>query len=218
MSFLIADVRNFITFTEKLNWGEKPLSMIVVCVTRLLRYAVPLIERKQINEDVVTRLTYICLGAFFHNTHNPDSAQPLDEESNRAKMFKLTALDALRALFTRYRQDRQWIILEILSNLNSTSSLDDNKRYRLRNGKFIHARSALLLHLVQSCAMSSDPEDDRVYMKEWTIRESKKKDSDALGYRMIEEELVARAAELWRARAKEATAWANCIVEYLMSK
>ncbi|ORZ03895.1 sister chromatid cohesion C-terminus-domain-containing protein [Syncephalastrum racemosum] len=212
-----ANVQSFMTFTERLKWGENPLTTIIVCVIRVLRYAVPLIERKQIHEDVVTRMTYICLGAFFHNTPSSEDTQQTDE-SDRANMLKLTALDALRALFTRYHQDRRWIILEILSNLNSTSSLDDNKRYRLRSGKYVHARSALLLHLVQSCAMSPDPEDDRVYMKEWTIRENKKKDSDVVGYKMIEEELVTRAAELWRARAKEATSWTNCIIEYLMSK
>lgn len=132
------------------------------------------------SETIVNNAVYAAIGPFFAGEPDAGSGAGTSEASKAAhrgrtalaafgsgvspmKSLRLPALNFLRRIFARQKEQRQWIIEEILANLTKLPDLKRTRRQHvLRNGKTISSVTALLLHLIQSAAhgLDGDPKDN----------------------------------------------------------
>ncbi|KAG0348789.1 Sister chromatid cohesion protein 2 [Podila humilis] len=102
----------------------------------------------ELSEGIVVKLVYIALSLFFI-----DSSSEMIVGQTEAESLKQAGSSLLRLLYSRYQNQRMWILEEILSSLvKLPHGKKVSRGYRLRDGSKIHASSALLLQLVHTCA------------------------------------------------------------------
>ncbi|KAG0013085.1 Sister chromatid cohesion protein 2, partial [Podila clonocystis] len=102
----------------------------------------------ELSDGIIVKLVYIALSLFFI-----DSSSEMMVGLTEGESLKQAGSGLLRTLYSKYHNQRMWILEEILSSL---IKLPHGKRvskgYRLRDGSKIHASSALLLQLIHTCA------------------------------------------------------------------
>ncbi|ORY23265.1 hypothetical protein BCR39DRAFT_549569 [Naematelia encephala] len=112
------------------------------------------------SDSLVIQTVYLALSPLFiaeptvKKSKKKESAAVASESGlSVIKALRMEALACLRAVFTRYEEQRQWIVEEILGSVVNVS--DQSKaqtRYQLPNGTSIHTLSALLLQIIQASA------------------------------------------------------------------
>jgi cohesin loading factor subunit SCC2 len=161
----IVEERSFIG--EKIRGGDKPqhnpkfvlatnhrtpLKALLTGVTRLFRLLAKLLSRVDVDESAISSIVYMCKSLIFAENAATDKEsvfgiQPF--ESTRKY-----AMDVLGRVFTRYSNQRQFVIDEVLTSLEKLPATKQSARqYRLSDGKPIQLVSALLMRFVQTSAI-----------------------------------------------------------------
>ncbi|KAG8957597.1 Sister chromatid cohesion protein 2 [Tulasnella sp. 419] len=114
------------------------------------------------SDSIVIQAVYIAIGPFFvvdlgtENKATKERAALVLEAlggPSALRGLRLSALSLIRTIFAHYKDQRSWIIEEILSSLIQAPDLKQKSgQFRLRDGRSIHTVSALLLQLVQTSA------------------------------------------------------------------
>ncbi|KAK4046628.1 Sister chromatid cohesion protein 2 [Microbotryomycetes sp. JL201] len=134
-------------------------AQVIGAVSEALTSAIQLVSRllqqEHMSEDIVISVSYFALTPFFHEEPPTTSGKGKKAEGNivkrNVKMIRLASLGLVRAVFSRYPAQRDWIVDEVLTSLLKLDIAQKTKgSLRLRNGTAIHAVSALLMHLVQT--------------------------------------------------------------------
>lgn len=220
------DARAFLRFVESTPAAKNHVSRMLPLVTHLFRHISTLLSTDGLDDHGIIILCYIAMGVFFHdytdNNHSclVQSPGAGDAVINPFEQMKMAALDVLRLLFNRYPQHRKWILSEILTSLNSLTTMDRTvKRYRLRDNTRIQVMSALLMQLVQCCTVTGDIEDHRQWIRKWEIKYQKvKKEDDTAQIQDLQQKMAQKAVTFWKAGIGAATESATYLLEYLISK
>ncbi|KAI8137408.1 sister chromatid cohesion C-terminus-domain-containing protein [Fennellomyces sp. T-0311] len=220
------DARAFLRFVETTPVAKSHMARMLPLVTHLFRRVDTLLSVEGVDDHGIIVLCYIALGAFFHD-YTDDNRSCLVENPgagdtiiNPFEQMKMGALDVLRLLFNKYSQHRKWILSEILTSLNSLTTMDRTvKRYRLRDSTAIHVMSALLMQLVQCCTVTGDTEDHKQWLRKWEMRYQKaQKDDDSTQLQELRQKLAQKATSYWKAGIDAATESATYLLDYLISK
>lgn len=151
---------------EKVRGGDKPqhnpkfvlatnhrdsLRGILKAVTRSFRLLATLLSRVDVDESAISSIVYMCKSLIFaeNDTTDKDSVLGIQQFEETRKY----AMDVLGRIFTRYTEQRQFVIDEILVSLEKLPATKQSARqYRLPDCKPIQLVSALLIRLVQTSA------------------------------------------------------------------
>lgn len=121
-----------------------------------------LLQTEDMQEQILITSIYAAIGPFFVDLNSEESvsrnrgkAKKTDDlgstGSHALKALRMSALGVIRTIYSKYNDQRKWIVEEILTSLTQVPDLK-KKTFVMRNGRVIHTVSALLLHLVQSTA------------------------------------------------------------------
>ncbi|KAI9494015.1 sister chromatid cohesion C-terminus-domain-containing protein [Zychaea mexicana] len=225
------DARAFLRFVEATPVAKNHLSRMLPLVTHLFcRISNNLLPMEGLDDHGIIVLCYIALGAFFHDYTDENHSCLVKTSSttggdtiiNPYEQMKMAALDVLRLLFNKYPQHRKWILSEILTSLNSLTTMDRTvKRYRLRGGSGdkIHVMSALLMQLVQCCTITADMEDHRQWLRKWELRYQKvRKEGDSAQIQDLQQKMAQKTVSFWKSGIDAATESASYLLEHLVSK
>lgn len=141
------------------------------------------IQQEDLSEDMVITVSYISIPPFFFDTESTIeknlSSLQIESSDDPIDAIKVSAMDVLRSVFSKYSRHRNWILDEILANVIHVSNDGEFKsRYRTASGKSIHAISALLLQTVQCCT-DTDRSNERSWTQKWELRHQKSTDKSA---------------------------------------
>ncbi|KAI8082026.1 sister chromatid cohesion C-terminus-domain-containing protein [Thamnidium elegans] len=221
---LSSDARVFLRFISSLPKERKLISTFIPHIIRFFRRAFTLILSEDLDDDVLVIVAYISMAPFFHEYSEQHksiliSDQENDNAFNPYEQLKFCALDILKHIFSKYPKHRRWIFEEILTSLGTLTTMDEKRKFRLRNNQSISVISALFMQLVQCSASLSDLSSHKNWFRKWNIRfqkVSKSKDPDQM--KLLDDKLVRRAATAWRLGAEAAANCASFFLEFLMSK
>jgi cohesin loading factor subunit SCC2 len=144
-------------------------------LSAVLPLAADLVRLEDMPEAIVIPAVVVSIGPFFVDAAQPAATGRKGKGRDTfgittLKTVQLSALTLLRAvrpnlpldcparqamaqIFSKYPNQRAWIIEETVNSLTKLSDVKKAKRqFRLRSGGVIHNVSALLLHLIQSTA------------------------------------------------------------------
>lgn len=141
------------------------------------------IQQEDLSEDMVITVSYISIPPFFFDTESTVekniSLLQMETSYDPINAIKVSAMDVLRSVFSKYPRHRNWILDEILANVIHVSTDGEFKnRYRTASGKSIHAISALLLQTVQCCT-DTDRSNERSWTQKWELKHQKSTDKSA---------------------------------------
>jgi cohesin loading factor subunit SCC2 len=176
----VVEERSFVG--EKVRGGDKPqqnpkfvlatnhrphIKALSSAVTKCFRLLAQLLARVDVDESAISTIVYMCKALIFAENAASDKESVLGIQP-----FETTrkhAMDVLGRIFTRYTDQRQFVIDEVLTSLEKLPATKQSARqYRLPDGKSIQLVSALLMRLVQTSAtwnnnalrLRSQAEDD----------------------------------------------------------
>ncbi|KAM0716029.1 hypothetical protein Q7P37_008543 [Cladosporium fusiforme] len=167
---------------EKVRGGDKPqhnpkfvlatnhrdsLRALLKAVTRIFRLLATLLSRVDVDESAISSIVYMCKSLIFAENAATDKDSVLGIQ--HFEETRKYAMDVLGRIFTRYNDQRLFVIDEVLHSLEKLPATKQSARqYRLPDCKPIQLVSALLIRLVQTSAtrnstamhLRSKPEDD----------------------------------------------------------
>ena len=131
--------------------NRKTLQLLVQGATRSMRVLSELLVKTDFDETSISSVEYLCSGIIFAESVGSERDSVLGH--SELESMKRSAMDVLASIYTKYTDQRDYILQETLSSLEK---LDDNKanarQYRLHDSKPITLASALLMRLVQVSA------------------------------------------------------------------
>lgn len=151
---------------EKVRGGDKPqhnpkfvlatnhrdsLRMLLKAVTRTFRLLATLLSRVDVDESAISSIVYMSKSIIFaeNAAADKDSVFGIQQFEETRKY----AMDVLGRIFTRYINQRRFVIDEIMFSLEKLPATKQSARqYRLPDCKPIQLVSALLIRLVQTSA------------------------------------------------------------------
>lgn len=176
----VVEERSFVG--EKVRGGDKPqqnpkfvlatnhrphIKALSSAVTKCFRLLAQLLARVDVDESAISTIVYMCKALIFAENAASDKESVLGIQPFEST--RKHAMDVLGRIFTRYSDQRQFVIDEVLTSLEKLPATKQSARqYRLPDGKSIQLVSALLIRLVQTSAtwnksslrMRSQAEDD----------------------------------------------------------
>jgi cohesin loading factor subunit SCC2 len=176
----IVEERSFLG--EKVRGGDKPqnnpkfvlatnhrphFKALSSAVTKCFRLLAQLLARVDVDESAISTIVYMCKSLIFAENAATDKESVLGIQPFEST--RKHAMDVLGRIFTRYPDQRQFVIDEVLTSLEKLPATKQSARqYRLPDGKSIQLVSALLMRLVQTSAtwnsnslrLRSQTEDD----------------------------------------------------------
>jgi cohesin loading factor subunit SCC2 len=176
----IVEERSFVG--EKVRGGDKPqnnpkfvlatnhrphFKALSSAVTKCFRLLAQLLARVDVDESAISTIVYMCKSLIFAENAATDKESVLGIQPFEST--RKHAMDVLGRIFTRYPDQRQFVIDEVLTSLEKLPATKQSARqYRLPDGKSIQLVSALLMRLVQTSAtwnsnalrLRSQAEDD----------------------------------------------------------
>ncbi|KAI8062104.1 sister chromatid cohesion C-terminus-domain-containing protein [Gongronella butleri] len=241
------DLEPWVQVAQQDRKAERLLGGMLLQLSRVLRRCSVLFSMDEIKEPVLVCMAYICLGAFFHDiapanvasaiAHCPvivriaDDQDATEEEGNEQPVhsleyFKLAAMDKLTLIFSTCASQRQWILDELLHNLDALTVMDYQqlKRYRLRNNNCIHVLTALIMQLIQSCCNMDNAtrNTERTWLKRWEQKartaQNTQVDSTAKKPKSLDQLLAERAHDGWKTRLEAAMKQSAYFLEFMMYK
>lgn len=113
-----------------------------------------------IPDNVTIRCVYLALAPFFSQDRRTAPSKLSVKCSythvEALKPFRLAGLNILRSVFAFYPTQRSWVLSEILVSLMRLPDLRRRKRqYRVGQGHYVYALTALLLQLIQAASHES---------------------------------------------------------------
>ncbi|KAI7900012.1 uncharacterized protein BX663DRAFT_172351 [Cokeromyces recurvatus] len=222
---LTTSAHAFFCLIESSSKERHLLSTFVPLITRFFRRAFTFILSEDLDDDVLVIVAYISMGPFFHDYSESHKSILLVTDNyenlsfNPYEQLKFVALDILKHIFSKYPKHRRWIFEEILTSIGSLTTMEEARKYRLRDNRSIHVISALFMQLVQCCSSLSDKVSHKNWFMKWNIKYQKAiKGQDEDQIKMLDDKLVRRATTAWRLGAEAATNSASFFLEFLMSK
>ncbi|KAI8390912.1 uncharacterized protein BYT42DRAFT_174389 [Radiomyces spectabilis] len=218
------NARSFLQFAESMRQSRVDLATLLPLITRFLRYTFKLLQQDEIDDHMIVVIAYISMGPFFHeyDDQKPSCLIPFVEDMSvhPFEQLKYNSMDMLCKLFSNYPRHRLWMLEEILTSLNSMTSMDHTvKRYRLRNNTTIHIMSALFMQLIQSCCTVTDLTGNRNWLRQWELKAQKmEKANNDQQLSNLRSTLMKKASITWKSGIEAASQSAVYFVEMLLSK
>lgn len=160
----VVEERSFVG--EKVRGGDKPqhnpkfvlatnhrphFKALSSAVTKCFRLLAQLLARVDVDESAISTIVYMCKALIFAENAATDKESVLGIQPFEST--RKHAMDVLGRIFTRYADQRQFVIDEVLISLEKLPATKQSARqYRLPDGKSIQLVSALLMRLVQTSA------------------------------------------------------------------
>ena len=160
----VVEERSFVG--EKVRGGDKPqhnpkfalatnhrphFKALSSAITKSFRLLAQLLARVDVDESAISTIVYMCKSLIFAENASVDRESVLGIQPFEST--RKHAMDVLGRIFTRYADQRQFVIDEVLISLEKLPATKQNARqYRLPDGKSIQLVSALLMRLVQTSA------------------------------------------------------------------
>lgn len=218
------NTRHVYALIESSSKEKALISALIPHTVRFLRHAYHLIQHADMDDDILVIVAYIGIAPFFHDYSEQNVCILLDSKEENNTFFpyeqlKLNALQILKHIFCIYPRHRRWIFEEILTSLGSITAMSDKKNYQLHNDQSIHVISALFMELVQACAALNNKAAHKNWFKKWSIKYQKaQKSNESEKLKLLNDQLLTRAANTWRLGAEAAANSASFFLEFLMSK
>jgi len=160
----VVEERSFVG--ERVRGGDKPqdnpkfvlatahrphFKALSSAITKSFRLLAQLLARVDVDESAISTIVYMCKSLIFAENAAADKESVLGIQPFEST--RKHAMDVLGRIFTRYADQRQFVIDEVLTSLEKLPATKQNARqYRLPDGKSIQLVSALLMRLVQTSA------------------------------------------------------------------
>lgn len=145
----------------KLASGAKDLLTRLLHQSRkLLSLMADICLQMESAETAITRIEYLATQLIFVESSHTEKDSALGVQLYET--VRKTAMEALAKIFSRFADQRQSILDEILSSLQKLSTTKQGARqFKLVDGKNIQLVSALVMQLVQTVANESSEQDGR---------------------------------------------------------
>ncbi|KAI9481207.1 MAG: hypothetical protein EXX96DRAFT_206980, partial [Benjaminiella poitrasii] len=224
-SSLTSNAHVFLSLIESSLRERRLLGTFIPSIIRFFRRTFTFICAEDLDDDVLVIVAYINMGPFFHDYSDSHKSVLLSIDSDENNTFnpyeqlKFIALDILKHIFSKYPKHRRWIFEEILTSIGTLTTMEEARKYRLRDNRSIHVISALFMQLVQCCSSLGDKASHKNWFMKWNIKYQKAvKGQDKDQIKALDDKLIRRASTAWRTGAEAAANSASFFLEFLMSK
>ena len=139
---------------EGASTHKKVMSQLVLDTTKVMALLAKLLAKVEIAEAIVTGIEFATIPLLFvDNAHiEKDSALGIQ----KFETLRRTAMDQISVIFSRYTEQRTFLLNEILGSLQKLPVNEKHARqYKLAEGKAIMLVSALIIQLIQISARTS---------------------------------------------------------------
>ena len=130
---------------------KKVISQLLFDVTKVMSLLGKLLAKVEMAETIITGIEFLAIPLLFVEN------SPSEKESilgiQKFETLRRTAMEQISSVFSRYEEQRIFLLKEILASLQSLPVKDKHARqYRLAEGKSIMLVSALIMQLIQISA------------------------------------------------------------------
>ena len=131
---------------------KKTIAQILYAAGKVTHLLAELLVQVELTEATINAIEYFVARMLF--VENAHSEKDSVMDPHRFEAFRRTAMDVLAEIFSRYNDQRGFIITEILSSLQKLPvSRQQARQFKLGDGKAIQLVSALIMRLVQTSGM-----------------------------------------------------------------
>ncbi|KAG4305497.1 hypothetical protein PORY_001053 [Pneumocystis oryctolagi] len=196
---------------------KKSVNIILYNVINIIDYFGNLINLIELPDSVITHLEFLCISAIF--VENSTKDQVFNNQGLEA--LKVASMNIIQKIYTRYPDQRMFILDEILTSLVKLPiNKQQARRYKLVDGKSIQLISALIMKLIQSCANSYKTDKDlNIYeFLEKDINNIKMEFENSSDYKSNATILLEEIFNTSSQYMESVTIIANHVVSFLLSK
>ena len=134
--------------------NRSTLQALLLGTTRAMRYLGELLVKTDFDDTSLSKVEYFCKSIIFAENSNPEKDSVFGVQT--FENIRRCAMDVYAKIFTKYTNQRQYILDEILMSLEKLPATKQSARqYRPVDTKPIQLVSALLMRLVQTSATPS---------------------------------------------------------------
>ena len=135
--------------------NKKPLSQLLHGAGKIMHLLLELLSREELAEGPITALEFFAIPLLF-----VDNA-PNEKESvlgvHKFEAFRRTAMNMIAKMFSKYPEQRQFIVNEVLSSLQKLpTTRQHGRQFKLGDGKRLQLTSVLLMRLVSNSGTYSN--------------------------------------------------------------
>ena len=133
---------------------KKVISQLLHDTSKIVQLLLDLLVKVELAEASVTSIEFFAISLLFvENAHNEkDSALG----THRFEVLRRTAMTLVAQIFSRYPEQRRYILDEVLTSLQKLPTTRQHARqFKLEDGKSMQLVSALLMRLVQTSGTTS---------------------------------------------------------------
>ncbi|KAI9877619.1 MAG: Sister chromatid cohesion protein 2 [Pleopsidium flavum] len=153
---------------------QKLLSTLTHQASRVMRSLAELLVKVEVAEGAITTIEFLVARLVFVENAHSEKESALGIQKFEA--LRRNATDVLARVFAKYEDQRECIVLEILTSLEKLPQTRQSARqFKLIDGKNIQLVSALIMQLVQS---SGAPSDERNSSTQKTVLPTRDTASD----------------------------------------
>ena len=133
---------------------KRVISQLLHNSSKIMQLLLDLLAKVELAESTVTSIEFFASSLLFvENAHNEKESVL---GSNKFETFRRTAMNVVAQVFSRYPEQRRYILDEVLTSLQRLPTTRQHARqFKLGDGKSMQLVSALLMRLVQSSGMPS---------------------------------------------------------------
>ena len=138
-----------LTVFQITSWNKKVMSQLLHTAGKIMQLLTDLLAKEELAESAVTAMEFFVIRLLFvENAQNEkDSVLGI----HKFESFRRSAMNIIAAIFSRYSEQRQYIISEVLTSLQRLPTQKARARqYKLDDGKRLQLVSVLLIRLVQT--------------------------------------------------------------------
>ncbi|KTW32315.1 uncharacterized protein T551_00406 [Pneumocystis jirovecii RU7] len=215
--YVLADIE--LSKESSLLKFKKSMNMILYNVTDIIEYFGHLINLIEIPDSVITRLEFLCIPAIFIENLTLTKDHLFNNQGLEA--LKVASMNIIQKIYTRYPDQRMFILDEILTSLIKLPiNKQQARRYKLVDGKSIQLVSALIMKLIQSCANSykTNKEINIYQFLEKDIDHIKNEFESDLSTKFSSSELLETVLNTSSQYMDSVTIIANHVISFLLSR
>ena len=131
--------------------NRQTLQGLLIGASRAMRYLGKLIVKTNLDGSAIAPVEYLCTSIIFAENASVERESALGVQN--FETMRRTTMDVYATIFTKYPQQRQSILDDIMSSIEKLPATKQSARhYKLVDAKSIQLVSALLMRLVQTSA------------------------------------------------------------------
>ncbi|KAL8699893.1 MAG: hypothetical protein Q9224_001213 [Gallowayella concinna] len=131
---------------------KKEIGQLLYQANRVMKMLVEVLNKVDIAETITTALEFFAIRTLFIENAQTEKESILGIQ--KFEGLRRTAMDIITGIFSRHPEQRPFIFDEILSSLQKLPTKGQNARqFKLSDGTSIQLVSALIIRLIQTCAI-----------------------------------------------------------------